>query len=78
MKRIDLQELLYFLSDRPSPILETELLKYFFPEVSLDFNQFDFFKAHFLLHHHLAYILPTIILIAQPTTTIIQNLNPMD
>jgi hypothetical protein len=53
MKRIDLQELLYFLSDRPSPILETELLKYFFPEVSLDFNQFDFFKAHFLLHHHL-------------------------
>ncbi len=42
-----------FLLDHESPINEIMLFKHFFPHVPFDLTNYQFFKAHFLIHHNL-------------------------
>jgi len=53
MKTLDLQELLEFLRQKPTPVMEITLLKRFFPDSKTDVNSLEFFHSHFNLYHYL-------------------------
>lgn len=50
---ISQDELREFLFRESSPIDEIQFLNVFFPDVAVDLASFDFFKAHFYIHHGL-------------------------
>ena len=53
LKSINPDQLQTFLLEQQSPINELQLFKSFYPHVSFDFSDYNFFKAHFLIHHSL-------------------------
>ncbi len=53
---IDLEELSQFLKEKPSPIIETDLIREFFPDFrkrGMSEINAELFRVHFILYHHL-------------------------
>jgi hypothetical protein len=55
-RAINLEELLHFLKEKPSPIIETDLIRRFFPAFrkrGVSEINAKLFRVHFVLYHHL-------------------------